>query len=42
MVNMVLGVCQGAGRGKYGGGLRGRVLGVVSVVVGGPSGCWAR
>ena len=38
MVNMVLGVCQGAGRGKYGGGRRVRVLGEVSMV-GRVSGC---
>ena len=41
MVSMVVAACQGAWSGKYGGGRRVGVLSVVSMVVGGVSGCWA-
>ena len=42
VVSMVVGAAyQIAWRVKYGGRRRVRVLGVVSMVVGGASGCWA-
>ena len=40
VLSMVVMACQGAVRGKYGGGRGVRVVGVVSMVVGGASGCW--